>query len=758
MSLRKLTAILLLPFLVVVSGCGESPTQPAPKTEPADSHSRMLALLQGIKDRTPEERDELSDRRYRNFLSQLESLPSSAPPSQRLYLHERTGFFALLNGQNELAIDHLVQAWQLLPELRRQMPSNSIDEQGVESLEFEVAVAYLRLGETQNCVHCQTGESCILPIRPGGVHQKQTGSRKAIEYLLRILNRNPDHLASRWLLNIAYMTLGEYPDKVPKQLLIPPKAFESEEEFPRFVNVAKDLGIDNFSLSGGSIVDDFDGDGWLDIVVSSSRTSDELRYYRNNGDGTFTDQSEAAGFSGIYGGLNIIQADYDNDGDLDILVLRGAWLLDLGRRYPNSLLQNDGNGRFRDVTFEVGIGDLHFPTQTAAWADYDNDGDLDLFIGNEQFPCQLFVNDGHGKFVDRAEYAGVLNGRITKGVVWGDFNGDRFPDLYVSNLANEKDGRKTGGSNRLYRNNRDGTFTDVAKKLAVRKPYSSFPTWFWDFNNDGHLDIYVASCLWDVDDVAADYLNLPYNVEMDCLYQSDGEGGFREVLNEQNLAHVTHPMGANFGDLDNDGFPDFYLGTGAPRYEVLTPNRMFHNLRGTGFADVSTAGGFGHLQKGHGVSFADLDHDGDQDVYHELGGSLAGDGFGNALFENPGFGNHWITIRLVGKQSNSFGIGARIKAEIEENGKRRNVYQWVNSGGSFGANPLRQHIGLGAATNILSLEVFWPTSDQTQKFQAVDANQFIEITEGKSEYRRLEYKAIKFRSSTVQSSASVEPK
>ena len=201
-----------------------------------------------------------------------------------------------------------------------------------------------------------------------------------------------------------------------------------------------------------------------------------------------------------------------------------------------------------------------------------------------------------------------------------------------------------------------------------------------------------------------------------------------------------------FGDVDNDGFPDFYLGTGYASYEGLMPNLLFRNRGGTGFSDVTTAAGVGHLQKGHGVAFADFDNDGDQDIFIQLGGAYAGDAFGNALFQNPGFGHHWITLKLVGKKSNRSAIGARIRVEIEEEGKKRSVYKWVNSGGSFGANPLRQEIGVGKVTKIDVLEVFWPTSGRTQKFRDLAVDQFIEITEGASEYRKLPWKTAKFRS------------
>ena len=245
--------------------------------------------------------------------------------------------------------------------------------------------------------------------------------------------------------------------------------------------------------------------------------------------------------------------------------------------------------------------------------------------------------------------------------------------------------------------------------------------------------------------VAAEYFDLPHEAEYGCLYRSDGRGGFTDVTAEQGLNRVALAMGCNFGDLDHDGYSDFYLGTGIPEFEALTPNLMFLNRRGDGFVDVTSAGGFGHLQKGHAIAFADLDHDGDQDVFANMGGAYAGDGFANVLFENPGFSNRWIAVRLVGTRSNRSAIGARIQVEFDDAKQRRSVYKWVNSGGSFGGNPLRQQIGLGQAAIIDTISIYWPTSDQTQRFHDVAVDQFIEITEGRSEYRRLPYENATFR-------------
>ena len=276
--------------------------------------------------------------------------------------------------------------------------------------------------------------------------------------------------------------------------------------------------------------------------------------------------------------------------------------------------------------------------------------------------------------------------------------------------------------------------------LGVTGPFKSFPVWFWDFDNDGVLDLYVSAYEAGIEHVAAAYLGLPFETELARLYRGNGRGGFEEVAKQRNLTRPNFPMGANFGDVDSDGYLDFYLGTGDTLYWSLTPNVMYRNRGGNSFADVTTAGGFGNLQKGHGVVFADFDHDGDHDIFAQMGGAYPGDKFNDAFFENPGFGNHWITIKLVGLQTNRSAIGARIRVEVIEDGQSRSIYKHVNSGGSFGANPLRQTIGLGEATKIELLEVFWPTTGRTQTFQDVPLDQHIRIVEGQDQYTALSLK------------------
>jgi len=734
----------------------------SPEPQFHDGHAYMLGLLAKNAERVKRENQYLSDKEARALRQQLQKLKavatSDAPLLTTLSLHGRLGNVELQLGNLDQGIEHLATSLDGYRQLNRK---KGVFQAKILDAAYILGVAYMRRGETRNCCQRNSPDSCILPIQGTGIHKNQEDSKQAIIYFEEVLKNetknSSQYLSAKWLLNIMYMTIEGYPDDVPKQYLIQPNVFKSDEPFSKFVNIASKLGLDTFDLAGGVIVDDFTGDGYLDIVVSSIDPNEQMRFFRNNRDGSFTDRTEESNLTGMVGGLNLTHADYDNDGDLDILVLRGAWSWqgeDGG--IPNSLLRNNGEGHFTDVTFDAGLGKVHYPTQTAAWADYDNDGDIDIYIGNEAIgnfseseigktnhrhaPCQLFQNNGNGTFTDLAKKAGVLNSGYTKGVAWGDYNDDGFPDLYVSNL---------GSDNRLYRNNGDGTFVDVAQQVGVTGPIKSFPIWFWDFDNDGILDLYVSTYSADFGGLAefvANRLGLPIEGELARLYRGDGRGGFEDVAKEQNLKRVAMPMGVNYGDLDNDGYLDFYVGTGYPHYEALMPNVMYRNRGGTGFSDVTSAGGFGHLQKGHGIAFADLDNDGDQDIFEQMGGFFPGDKYYNALFENPGFGNHWISIKLVGVRSNRSAIGARIHLKVTENGKQRSIYKHVNSGGSFGANPLRQAIGLGKASRIDLLQVYWPTTKQTQSFRDLPVDQFIQITEGTDQFERLEYKKLKLAS------------
>ncbi|PYJ57074.1 MAG: hypothetical protein DME24_20245 [Verrucomicrobia bacterium] len=664
-------------------------------------------------------------------LNQLLTTPDSPDKGTKvLDLDSRYATELLLAGKSWEAIEEFTR----LDAFTRTSGVN-FGSQTRSSLRHYLVIAYLRLGEQENCLTNHTIDSCLMPIQAAGIHKIQRGSRKAVEFLIEQLNEFPDDLKARWLLNLAYMTLGEYPDHVPSKWLIPPRAFESDYPLSRFYDVAGNLGLDLNSLSGGVIAEDFDGDGNLDIMISSLGVHDQLRYIHNNGDGTFTERTEDAGLLGETGGLNIMQTDYNNDGWPDVLVLRGAWFGVEGH-YPLSLLRNNGNGTFDDVTEEAGLLRFH-PTQAATWFDYNNDGWLDLFVGNETTPgdtnrCELFHNNGDGTFTECAAQVGLDAIAFIKAVASGDYNNDGWPDLYVSSRGQPKMLFRNEGPQSADRSPKGAwKFTDVAAQAGVTEPRYSFPTWFFDYDNDGWLDIFVAGFgIKDVGDIAADYLGLPTKAERARLYHNNHDGTFTDVTKAAHLYKVLLGMACNFGDLDNDGYLDFYLGTGDPDLSTLIPNRMFRNAEGKFFQDVTAAGGFGHLQKGHGIAFADIDNDGDQDIFANMGGAYSGDIYRKALFENPGNSNHWLKLKLVGVKSNRAGIGARIKVTVENGAGQRAIYKTVNSGGSFGANPLRQEIGLGQAKSISSVEVFWPASHTTQTLKQINPDSCYTIREG----------------------------
>ena len=605
----------------------------------------------------------------------------------------------------------------------------------VRAAEHALALANLRKGELENCLRPDGRFACILPLGGQG-HRYPGGAEAAIETLGRLLEADASDLRAVWLLNIAHMNLGTYPDQVPPGFLIPPSAFGEEGELTPFTETGPEAGIFSLNTAGGVIVDDFDNDGLFDVIISTWDPCGSLSYFHNDGNGLFSDYSLRSGLDQQFGGLNIVQTDYNNDGWLDVLVIRGGWMQGYGRM-PMSLLHNNGDNTFTDVTGPSGLGSPAFPRNSASWADFDLDGDLDLFacaesepdtwIGDPSksgsatlYPSQMYRNNGDGTFTDVALSAGVTNDRYCKGSAWGDYDNDGDPDLYVSNFLDD---------NRLYHNLGDGTFIDVAPALGATGPLESFATWFWDFDNNGCLDIFVAGYGFDIEDVAADRLGLANEGSSPALYKNDCDGNYSDVAETAGVADVNLTMGANFGDFDNDGFLDFLLGTGFVSYDSLGPNVAYGNTGDGHFQNLTTAWGLGHLQKGHGIGFADLDRDGDQDIVVQLGGFYRGDSALSALYDNPGQGNRWIALKLVGEESPRVAIGARIEVIARHPGGERRVYLQVDSGGSFGSSSLEQEIGLGNATEVVSVTVRWP-SGRTDTFSDLPIDARFVISEG----------------------------
>jgi hypothetical protein len=593
------------------------------------------------------------------------------------------------------------------------------------------ATTLLRMGEEQNCAEGHNSDSCLLPIRGSGVHTRRLGSTQATAALERILRIDPGNLRARWLLNIAHMTLGSYPDAVPPAALIAPSVFAAAYPLKPFLNVAGSVGLGIYGLSGGAVLDDLDRDGLIDLMVSAIGFRDPVRVFRNDGDGRFSDRTAASGLTGINGGLNLVHADYDNDGLSDVLVLRGAWMEGQGR-FPVSLLRNVGNLHFVDVTKQAGLAERLAPTQTATWFDFDGDGWLDLFVGREstpgdRHPCELYRNNRDGTFTEMARAAGVDLVGYVKAAVSGDYDNDGRFDLYVSiadapNVLFHNDGRQPDGAWR---------FSNVAAQAGVEQPIHSFPAFFFDYDNDGWLDLFVAAYKSAAEDVASEYLRLPTKAAHARLYHNERNGAFRDVTAAMGVATVTPTMGLNYGDLDNDGWLDFYMGTGNPDFSTLVPNRMFRNDGGRRFLDVTTAGNFGHLQKGHAIAWADVDNDGDQDLFEEMGGAYQADRAYSALYENPGSGNKWVSLELEGTASNRSAIGARLKVILRSPRGPRTLYRTVSTGGSFGSSTLRQEIGVGDATGIASIEVRWPGSGRVQLVRGLELGRRYQVREGR---------------------------
>ena len=667
------------------------------------------------------------------------------PPEKEVRARHELAIYLLQSGNSAAAVEEArkLRAW--LPTSGLKVPPE-FDRQVIELQ----AIASLRMGEQQNCLKNHNAQSCVYPIRGGGVHSDREGAEGAAKLWTELMQQGRATLIDRWLLNIAWMALGGAPPDAPKSWIIPDSILPNDYDVGRFQDVAPQAGLMLSGHSGGSIAEDFDGDGYFDLVVSSSGPRDQLRYFHNNGDGTFADQTHAAGLDGETGGLNIVHADYNNDGWPDILVLRGAWWGKFGD-YPCSLLRNNGPNAqgqitFTDVTEAAGLLSAH-PTQTAAWADYDNDGFLDLMLGHESsvedpHPSELFHNNGDGTFTDIAGKAGLANLRYVKGVAWGDYNNDGRPDLYVT---------RQGAPGILFRNDgpdpaKGWKFTDVTRQAGVAQPNQSFSTWFFDYDNDGLLDLLVVGFYIDtLDDIPAFHLGLPNKAETPRLYRNNGNGTFTDVTKSVALDRVILSMGSGFGDLDNDGWLDCYFGTGKPEYEALLPNRMFRNDRGVRFQDVTKSGGFGQLQKGHAVSFADFNRDGNQDIFEVIGGAFPGDTYMSSLLLNPGHPNHWLGLKLEGVKSNRSAIGARVRVDFDEPSGPRSIYRVVNSGTSFGDVPLELHLGLGPARAIRQVSIRWP-SGLEQQLAGLTLDSVYKLREGEKSPVQITVKSFAFPS------------
>ncbi|MEM7245156.1 MAG: FG-GAP-like repeat-containing protein [Acidobacteriota bacterium] len=530
-----------------------------------------------------------------------------------------------------------------------------------------------------------------------------------------------------WLLHVAQEAAEvspgrrEYPFPLRAEMQVEPTANDA-----RFVDVAPELGVDKLDGAGPSAWADYDRDGDFDLFAAGCNSYGVL--YRNDG-GRFTDVSQEAGLFHVQSGFSAVFVDYDNDGWPDLSIGRDGW----NGPSRNSLYRNAGNGRFVGVTDEVGLGDAG-SSFVQSWLDYDRDGRVDLYLANGITLAgdtnRLYRNREDGRFENVTILAGLQEapGTRTIGSAVGDYDQDGWPDLFVSGFMTR---------NRLYRNQGDGTFEEVAQRSGVAGAdaiTTGYVAFFFDHDGDGDPDLLkTALAPWSA--VVLSYTQLYERTPKlhregqraaPRLYRNDG-GFFTDVTEFSGIGRPAGIMGAGVADLDNDGDVDVYFGTGDPKTSRLEPDRYFRNDGDGTFTDLTFGSGLGSLGKGHGVTFVDVDEDGDLEIYAPEGGFDHGDLWPNHLYRNDlDSGAHWLHVDLEGVESNRDAIDARLLVEA---GGRRFLRE-VKAGEGFGSSSSPTvEFGLGRIAKVDRLRIHWP-SGQEQVFEDVPIDARVFVREG----------------------------
>jgi len=488
--------------------------------------------------------------------------------------------------------------------------------------------------------------------------------------------------------------------------IMPGKALSWTGEPGTFVEASNALGIDVMTTGErdtwghGAAFIDVDGDGQLELYVIM-HNNEPNRLYRYRG-ATFEEIAVAAGCADVLDGRGVVFADYDNDGDPDLFVAND--------RSSDKLYRNDGSGRFVDVSSFAGV-DYVGRSHSAAWGDYDNDGFLDLFVCSygtkgSPVPNRLYNNKGDGTFTEVAETAGVDQLDVPAlAVVWIDSDNDDDLDLYIAN-------DKLAG-NTMYSNNGDGTFADVSIASGTNLAMNAMGIAVADYDGNGFLDMYVSN-----------------TEEGNALLKNNGDGTFTDVAALLGVTNGRIAWGTAFFDYDNDGDDDLYVVNWAFFGGRNAKNVFFENTAGT-FTAVTDDLGVGDEGPGYGLTVGDYNNDGYLDMFVN---NQADDGLSRSVFyESVPLTNHWVKIKTVGTVSNRDGIGAKIR--IAASG---NQIKDVRSGSSY-LSQLSPEIefGLGTATTISTIEITWP-SGTVDVFNGVAADKFYEAQEGDSTLRVVE--------------------
>jgi tetratricopeptide (TPR) repeat protein len=558
-------------------------------------------------------------------------------------------------------------------------------------------------------------------VRAGSLHEAAValyrGGRfkEAVDAASDSLTLNPANERTRaWLWQCVQKAGGVYPASVPASNRMEMKTGYDTPSVT-FTDIAAKCGLDKTSAGRGLAVFDYNNDGYQDVVIAAAHAGCSL--YRNNGDGTFTDASVGSGLDDCVNGFAIAVGDYDNDGYPDLFVTRLGFFVGQGELY-----HNNGDGTFTDVTAKAGVN-AWGPAFTAGWVDYDGDGNLDLFIANNlgalfdrKTPNRLFHNNGDGTFTEVAEKAGLHTIWPTIGHCWGDYDNDGRPDLFLSNAM---------GRSQLYHNNGDGTFTDVSATAGF-DDHCIGSTAFWiDYDNDGWLDL-VQFTWSDHEDVVHTMRTGrgPEDGHPLRLYHNNRNGTFTLVSEKMGIDGCWGTMSGNAGDFNNDGVMDLVLGNGSPRMDRVEPLVLLENTGGK-FHNVTFSAGLPFTGKGHGGNLADLFGDGRLSVLVATGGAYPGELLTSGVYYPTKLPGNYLNVRLKGTTSNRDAIGARVC--LEAGGAKQ--YREVNGGTNFGCLPFEQHFGLAKIDKVDALEIRWP-SGLRQRWENPPINDTIRVTEG----------------------------